>query len=99
MSRNGHVMIALQKWHVIWPLFHLISLISHLSSDLRERARPPGKSLRLLDVGGMAGPRDRFEFRARYSRGKRAAIGFADQPIGGAPQHQRRNPDAVQPAL
>src|ERR1700722_2581161 len=72
---------------------------ARLRIGVRKRERALGERLRLLDVREVASARERREFRARHCGRERATIGFADQPVGGAPQDQGRDADAMQPVL
>src|SRR5206468_3206644 len=67
--------------------------------SLREGGDPAGEFLRLLDVRVMSGALDGLEAGAGDRRTIGAPVGFREDTIGGAPQEERRNPDAVQPAL
>ena len=63
----------------------------------RESERPLGEEFRLLQVREVAGAFDPLELRPRYRRAEGAAIALIDQAVAGAPQHQGRNSDAMQP--
>src|SRR5262245_17818014 len=66
---------------------------------LGKGERTASELLRLLDVREVSGTFDRFEAGARDGRTIGAPVFVAQDAVGGAPEHQRRNSDAVQPAL
>src|SRR5271156_3766633 len=76
----------------------MIVIVSAYSLALRERQHLFGKDLRLLVIGEMPGAVDRLEPRARDHGAIGAPVSLAEHAVMGAPQKQRRDADAVQPA-
>src|SRR5208282_4531353 len=70
-----------------------------LSFAARERQDALGENLRLLLMREMPGALDRFEARARDHRAIGATIGLAEHAVVEAPEKQRRDADAMQPAF
>ena len=70
-----------------------------ISSGLGESQHLLGEGLRLFLMREMPGPLDHLEPRAGNQRTISAAVGFAEHAVVRAPQKQRRDADAVQPAL
>src|SRR5262245_48842738 len=57
------------------------------------------EQLRLLEFRVMPGPIEKGKARARDECRVSTAVGRADDAVGGAPQHQRRQCDAAEPPL
>src|SRR5581483_9337316 len=64
-----------------------------------ETQRLVRKRLRLLLMREMAGAIDGLEARTRDHGAVGAAVGFAEHAVVRAPEKQRRDADAVQPAF
>src|SRR5262245_29763070 len=71
----------------------------HGLRDLREVERAAGEFLRLLEMRKVSGTLDGLEFRPGNERAIAAAVSLAQNSVGRAPEKQRRQLDAVQPAL
>ena len=68
-------------------------------AGLREGEHAAGELVRLLEMRKVAGALDGLELRAGNERAIAAAVALAQDAVGGAPQEQGRQLDAVQPVL